>query len=129
MERVLFNVTEVSLPFNAILGKPVLYQFMEVVHYGYLVLNMPSPNDVLMIRGDRDADISVLEKLQALAAQHEATAGPGSPDQAPSSSCQRGSSSAPRVQSSGKEDITMKTVQIGADAAQTTHIAGDLDSK
>jgi hypothetical protein len=23
----------------------------------------------------------------------------------------------------------MKTVQIGADAAQTTHIAGDLDNK
>jgi hypothetical protein len=40
---------------------------MTVAHYGYLVLKMPSPNGVLKIRGDREADISALEKLQALA--------------------------------------------------------------
>jgi hypothetical protein len=70
----MFNVAEVSLPFNAILGRPALYQFMAVAHYGYLVLKMPSPNGVLKIRGDREAGISALEKLQALVAQHEATA-------------------------------------------------------
>jgi hypothetical protein len=48
-ESVLFYVVEVSLPFNAILGKPALYQFMAVAHYGYLVLKMPSPNGVLKI--------------------------------------------------------------------------------
>jgi hypothetical protein len=42
-ESVLFDVAEVSLPFNAILGRPALYQFMAVAHYGYLVLKMPSP--------------------------------------------------------------------------------------
>jgi hypothetical protein len=84
-ESVLFNIVEVSLPFNVILGRPTLYQFMAVTHYGYLVLKMSSPNDVLKIRGDRDAGVSALEKLQALAAQHEAAVGPGSPDQAPSS--------------------------------------------
>jgi hypothetical protein len=41
MESVLFDVVEVKLPFNAILGKPALYQFMVVAHYGYLVLKMP----------------------------------------------------------------------------------------
>jgi hypothetical protein len=110
MESVMFNVAEVSLPFNAILGRPVLYQFVAVAHYGYLVLKMPSPNDVLKINEDRKAGISALEKLHALAVQHEATAGPGSPDLAPSSSRQRGSSSAPCVQPSGKEDIPVKTV-------------------
>jgi hypothetical protein len=35
MESVLFDIAEVSLPFNAILGR--------LVHYGYLVLKMPSP--------------------------------------------------------------------------------------
>jgi hypothetical protein len=54
-ESVLFDVVEVSLPFNAILGRPALYQFMVVAHYGYLVLKMPSPNGVLNIRGDCDA--------------------------------------------------------------------------
>jgi hypothetical protein len=126
---VLFDIVKVSLPFNAILGRPALYQFMTVAHCGYLVLKMPSPNNILKIHGDREAGVSVLEKLQALVAQHEAATRPGSLDLAPSSSRQRGSSSAPRVQPFGKEDIPVKTVQIGADATQTTRIVGDLDSK
>jgi hypothetical protein len=129
MESILFDVAEVSLPFNAILGRPTLYQFVAVVHYGYLVLKMSSHNGVLKIHEDHDAGVSALKKLQALAAQHEATAGSGSPDQAPSSSHQRGSSSASRVQPSGKEDVPVKTVQIRADAAKITRIAGDLDNK
>jgi hypothetical protein len=39
-ESVLFNIVEASLPFNAILGRPALYQFMTVAHFGYLVLKM-----------------------------------------------------------------------------------------
>jgi hypothetical protein len=50
-DSVLFDVAKVSLPFNAILGRLALYQFMAVAHYGYLVLNMSSPNGVLKIRG------------------------------------------------------------------------------
>jgi hypothetical protein len=50
-ESVLFDVAEVRLLFNTILGRPALYQFMAVVHYGYLVLKMPSPNGVLKIWG------------------------------------------------------------------------------
>jgi hypothetical protein len=96
-KSVLFDVAEVSLPFDAILGRPSLYQFMLVAHYGYLVLKMPSPNSVLKIRGDHDAGVSALEKLQALAAQHEAAAGPGTLDLAPLSSRQCGSSSAPHL--------------------------------
>jgi hypothetical protein len=56
MESVLFDVAEVSLPFNAILSRPALYQFMAVAHYGYLVLKMSSPNGVLKIRGGGDRD-------------------------------------------------------------------------
>jgi hypothetical protein len=41
-ESFLFDIVEVNLPFNAILGKPAMYQFMTVAHYGYLVLKMPS---------------------------------------------------------------------------------------
>jgi hypothetical protein len=42
-ENVQFKVAEVNLPFNAIIGRPALYWFMVVAHYGYLVLKMPSP--------------------------------------------------------------------------------------
>jgi hypothetical protein len=62
-ESILFDVAEVSLPFNAILGRPALYLFMAVAHYGYLVLKMPSSKAVLKIRGDRDVGISALKKL------------------------------------------------------------------
>jgi hypothetical protein len=76
-ESALFDVAEVSLPFNAILGRPALYQFMAVAHYGYLVLKMPSPKGVLKIWGDRDVGVSALEKIQALAVAREATEEPG----------------------------------------------------
>jgi hypothetical protein len=94
-ESVLFDVVEASLPFNAIMGRPALYQFMAVAHYGYLVLKMPSPNGVLKIRVDRDTGACALEKLQALAAAHEAIEEPGGQDPALPSSRQRSSASAP----------------------------------
>jgi hypothetical protein len=92
-KSVLFDVSEVNLPFNTIMGKPTLYQFTDITYYGYLVLKMSSPNGVIKIRGDRTASIFTLEKLQALAVTHEVIAGQGVPDQAPSSSCQCVSSS------------------------------------
>jgi hypothetical protein len=39
-ENVQFDVAEVNLPFNAIIGRPALYRFMAIAHYGYLVLKM-----------------------------------------------------------------------------------------
>jgi hypothetical protein len=125
-ESVLFDVAEVSLPFNAILGRPALYQFMAVAHYGYLVLKMPSPKGVLKIQGDHDAGVSALEKLQALAVAHEAAEEPRGQDLTPSSSRQCGSTSAPHVQ---PEDVPVKTVQVRTEAGQTSRISGDLDSK
>jgi hypothetical protein len=74
-ESVIFDVAEVSLPFNAILGRLVLYQCTTVTQYGYLVLNMSSPNGIIKIHGDRSTSAIVLEKLQALAAVQEVTTG------------------------------------------------------
>jgi hypothetical protein len=125
-ESVLFDVAEVSLSFNAILGRPALYQFMAVAHYGYLVLKMPSPNGVLKIRGDCDAGVCALEKLQALAVAREAAEEPGGQDLTPASSRSCCSASVPHVQ---PEDVPVRTVQVGTAAGQTSRISGDLDSK
>jgi hypothetical protein len=54
-ENVVFDVAEVNLPFNAIIGRPALYQFMAIAHYRYLVLKMPSPTGVLTVQGNRAA--------------------------------------------------------------------------
>jgi hypothetical protein len=102
---------------------------MAIAHYGYLALKMPSPNIIIKIHRDCSTGVSALEKLQALAAVHEATAGQGALDQAPLSSRQRISSFAPHVQPSDGEDVPMKIVQIDADATQTTRIAGILGDK
>jgi hypothetical protein len=56
-ESVVFDVMEVNLSFNAIIGRLTLYQFIAVAHYGYLVLKMPSPNNIIKIRGDRTAGV------------------------------------------------------------------------
>jgi hypothetical protein len=68
-ENVVFDVAEVNLPFNAIIGRPALYRFMAIAHYGYLVLKMSSPTGVLTVRGDRAAALAAVEKLHALAAE------------------------------------------------------------
>jgi hypothetical protein len=58
-ENVQFDVAEVNLPFNAIIGRPALYQFMVIAHYGYLFLMMSSPAGVLTVRGNRAAALGL----------------------------------------------------------------------
>jgi hypothetical protein len=53
---------------------------MVITHCGYLVVKMPSPNGIIKIQGDHYADVSALERLQALAVTHEVAAGQGVPD-------------------------------------------------
>jgi hypothetical protein len=64
-ENVVFDVADVNLPFNAIIGRPTLYRFMDIAHYGYLVLKIPSPTGVLTMQGDRAAALAAVEKLLA----------------------------------------------------------------
>jgi hypothetical protein len=80
-ENVQFDVVEVNLPFNAIIGRPALYRFMVVAHYGYLVLKMPSPTGILTMHGDWTIAVAAVEKLHALAAglAPAASAGGSSP--------------------------------------------------
>jgi hypothetical protein len=68
-ENVVFDVAEVNLPFNAIIGRPALYRFMAIAHYEYLVLKMPSPTGVLTVQGDYATALAALEKLHALVAE------------------------------------------------------------
>ena len=122
-ENVQFDVAEVNLPFNAIIGRPDLYRFMAIAHYGYLVLKMPSPTSVLTVRGDRTDGVAAVEKLHALAAEAARS------EEDPSTSQPRAPAKAPKVQPSDTDDVPVKTVQIGADSSRTTRIAGNLEEK
>jgi hypothetical protein len=126
MENVQFDVAEVNLPFNAIIGRPALYRFMAIAHYRYLVLKMPSPAGILTMRGDRTVALAAVEKLHTLAAE---IARPDDGGRGPSVPSARASSKAPKVQPSGVDGRPAKTIQVGVDPSQTTRIAGNLGGK
>jgi hypothetical protein len=123
-ENIQFDVAEVNLPFNAIIGRPALYRFMAIAHYGYLVLKMPYPAGVLTVRGDRTAAVAAVEKLHALAADAAR-----SEEDTPSTSRAKVPARSPKVQPSDPDNVPMKTVQIGPDTSRTTRIAGNLEEK
>jgi hypothetical protein len=125
-ENVQFDVVEVNLPFNVIIGRPALYRFMAIAHYGYLVLKMPSPAGVLTVRGDRAAAVAAVEKLHALAAE---TARSDNGGRDPSTSSTKEPTKVSKVQPSGADGGSVKTVQIGTDSSRTTRITGNLEEK
>ena len=51
-EYVIFEVVDFASSYHAILGRPMLARFMAIPHYTYLVLKMPTPNEVLSVYGD-----------------------------------------------------------------------------
>jgi hypothetical protein len=119
MKNVQFEVAEVNLPFNAIIGRPALYQFMAVA--------LPSPAGVLTVQSDWTAAMVAVEKLHALAAGLAPAAGAEGSD--PSSSRAKAPAKAPKVHPSETDDVPVKTIQVGAETFQTTHIGGNLGGK
>jgi hypothetical protein len=106
-ENVQFDIAEVNLPFNAIIGRLTLYRFMAIAHYGYLVLEMSSPAGILTVRGDRTAALAAVEKLHTLAAE---IARPDDGGRGPSASSARAPSKVPKVQPSGANGGPAKTI-------------------
>jgi hypothetical protein len=103
-ENVQFDVAEVNLPFNAIIGRPALYRFMAIAHYRYLVLKMSSPAGILTVQGDHTAALAAVEKLHTLAVE---IARPDNGGRGPST---RAPSKAPKVQPSGADGGPAKTI-------------------
>jgi hypothetical protein len=125
-ENVVFNVAEVNLLFNAIIGRPALYRFMAIAHYGYLVLKMSSPAGIITVQGDRAATLAAVEKMHVVAAE---AARPDDGGRNPSTSGTKAPTKVPKVRSSRADDVPVKAVQLGAGSSQTTRIAGDLEEK
>jgi hypothetical protein len=113
-ENVQFDIVEVNLPFNAIIGRPALYRFMAIAHYGYLVLKMSSPAGVLTVRGDHAAAVAAVEKLHALAAE---AARPDDGGRDPSTSGTKAPTKVPKVQPFGADDVPVKAIRLTADSS------------
>jgi hypothetical protein len=126
-ENVQFEVAEVNLPFNAIIGRSAMYLFMAMAHYGYLVLKMPTPAGVLTIQSDWAAAVAAVEELHALATGFAPAAGAQGSD--PSTSRAKALAKAPKVRPSNTDDVPVQTVQVGAETSQTTRIGGNMGEK
>jgi hypothetical protein len=125
-ENVVFDVAEVNLPFNAIIGRLALYRFMAIAHYRYLVLKMSSPAGVLTVQGDHAATLATVEKLHTLAAE---AARPDDGGRNPSTSGTKVPTKVLKVWPSEADDVPVKAVRLSAGSSQTTRIAGDLEEK
>ena len=52
-ERIVFDVVEIPLPYNRILGRPALAKFMAASHYAYNMLKMLGPMNIITVPSDK----------------------------------------------------------------------------
>jgi hypothetical protein len=68
-ENVKFDVAEITLPYNRLLGRPALALFMAATHYAYNMIMIPTTWGVLTIRLDiGDAVFCIAEMDKAVVA-------------------------------------------------------------
>ena len=54
--RIVFDVAEIPLPYNGILGRPALAKFMVASHYAYNTLKMHGPMNIITVPSDKKRD-------------------------------------------------------------------------
>ena len=99
-ERVDFDVADLSLPYNAVLGRPALVKFMAAVHYAYLQM-------------EQRADHLAAASKPAGGDERLATSVPA----------------APRQRMVTCDEVPVKEVALGDGPSKTTRIGGLLDGK
>ncbi|XP_020188980.1 uncharacterized protein [Aegilops tauschii subsp. strangulata] len=62
-EKIVFDVVELPLPYNGILGHPALAKFMVAYHYAYNTLKMRGPMGVISIPSDKKDTIICVDKM------------------------------------------------------------------
>src|SRR5215216_1598107 len=70
-EKIVFDVVDLPLSYNGILGRLALAKFMAASHYAYNVLKMPGPMGVLSIQSDKKDAIICVDQMyrEAVAAE------------------------------------------------------------
>nr|XP_020165709.1 uncharacterized protein LOC109751232 [Aegilops tauschii subsp. strangulata] len=75
-KRIMFDVVDLPLPYNAILGCPALAKFMVASHYAYNALKMLVPLGVITIPSNEKDAIICVDKMYRDAVAAEAAAAP-----------------------------------------------------
>ena len=78
-ERIIFDVAEIPLPYNGILGRPALAKFMAASHYAYNMLKMPGPLTIISVASDKNDALICANQLyqEAVAAVAARALAPG----------------------------------------------------
>ena len=62
-EEIIFDNTDMPLPYNGILGRPALAKFMAVSHFAYNMMKIPVAWGVIKVKADIDDVIYCVQKL------------------------------------------------------------------
>ena len=62
-ELIDFDVADLGLPYNAILGYPALNKFMMVTHHAYNTVKLLGSGGTIVVRGDEKDAVRSLEEL------------------------------------------------------------------
>ena len=62
-ENITFDVSDMPLPYNGILGRPALAKFMVVAHYAYNTLKMPAEWGVLTVKAAAKDTVFCFEQI------------------------------------------------------------------
>jgi hypothetical protein len=62
-EKVVFDVVDLPLPYNGILGRPALAKFMAASHYAYNTLKMLGPMGVISVPSNKKDAIICVDKM------------------------------------------------------------------
>ena len=120
-ERIDFDVANLNLPYNAVLGRPALVKFMAATHYAYPQIKMSGPNGPITISSDVKIALACAEqRADSLAAATE----PEEAGRPPEASTSR--TSEKRITSG--DEVPVKEIPLGHDPSKTAKIGSNLDA-
>jgi hypothetical protein len=117
-ERIDFDVADLNLLYNAVLGRPALLKFMAATHYAYLQMKMPGLSGPITVFGD-------VKVALACAEQHANNLAVAMEPQAPVASASRAS----KKRLTLADEVPVKEIPLGDDPSKTAKIGGTLDAK
>ena len=82
-ERIVFDVVEIPLPYNGILGRVALAKFMAASHYAYNTLKMLGPMNITTIPSDKKDVLICADQLYREAVAAAITKAPAPAVEAP----------------------------------------------
>ena len=109
-EKIVFDVVDLPLPYNGIMGRPALAKVMAASHYAYNTLKMPGPLGVIAISLDEKDAIICVDKMyrDSVAAEAAAVAAPAKESKGKKRDCRTsGKESGKRAPSECTAPVTM----------------------